>query len=103
MESLDQFKVNKPTHHCSLCGKEITRYSMVSIRLTDPTKTYRNTGRPMLNSYKFILCPDHFGDFKAMMGKFIKDNAKKKEEVSEYDDKVAKVHADFDEIDQLLD
>lgn len=103
MDSLDQFKVNNHKHHCSLCGKEIIKYSRVSIRATDPTRTYKNTGRPMHNSYKFILCAEHFAEFKGAMGKFIKDNAKKSDIASETDEVTAKIHADIDEIDALLD
>jgi|GEM_PF-3346035 len=103
MESLDQFQSNNFKHHCSLCGKELTRYSKVSIKATDPNKNYRDTDRPFTNSYRFILCPKHFDEFKATMSKFIKENAKKPVEEKKVDEVTAKIHADFDEIDKLLD
>jgi len=103
MDSLDKFQTKSFKHHCSLCGKELTRYSRVSIRATDPDHNYRNTYKPMINSYKFILCQEHFLEFKATMSKFIKENAKKPEVVSKEDETYTKIHADIDEIDKLLD
>jgi hypothetical protein len=103
MESLDQFKTNNFKHHCSLCGKELTRYSRVSILATDPNRQDKYTRKPMMNSYKFILCPNHFDDFKAAMAKFITDNAKKTQTATRASEVTARVHADIDDIEKLLD
>jgi len=106
MDSLDQFQTNNFKHHCSLCGKELTKYSRVSILATDPNNQDKYTHKPKMNSYRFILCPNHFDDFKATMGKFIKDNVKKQSVVSKdssNNSDRARIHGDIDDIDSLLD
>jgi len=98
MDSLNQFKINNYMHHCSLCGKNLSRYSKVSIIATDPSVTVNGNVSPVTNSYRFILCPEHFKEFKKTMGEFIKNNAKS----SKPKELRTKTYGDFDDIDDLL-
>lgn len=99
MNTLDKFDSAYKKHNCSLCGKEITHYAKVSIRATSPSS---DIGRITYNSYRFILCDKHFDEFRAVLGKFIQDNAKK---VAKPSSSVARVHTDTedDELDKKID
>jgi len=103
MELLNKTQASSFRHHCSLCGKELIKYSRVSVIATNPTQRNKYTRKPVVNSYQFILCPNHFEDFKEMMAKFIRDNAKSKNVKVESVKSEVKVHGDIDDIDSLLD
>ena len=96
MNPLDKFNSNNKKHNCSLCGRKITRHAKVSIRATSPSNV---PGKIQFNSYRFILCDEHFNQFKEVMGKFIQDNAKKVTKSSS-SNVSAKVHTDTDGIDE---
>lgn len=67
---LDRFKVESPKKKCYICDKEIEQYFAVSIRSTDPIHTYKNTNKPYVTVYKFILCEKHYMLFKNMLEEF---------------------------------
>jgi len=75
MKGLERFESINHKMRCSLCGKEIQRYSKVNIRATDPLSRYKGSARPMVHTYRFDLCPEHFDKFKETLDKFIEDSA----------------------------
>lgn len=104
--ALERFRVESPAKKCSICDKTIEQYFAVSIKSTDPIHTYKNSGKPYVTVYKFLLCEDHYLLFKGMLEKFSKESNVifgKEEEI-----KIGRVEDQFEkkdinkEIDDIL-
>jgi len=67
-----KYKYNKKIP-CSICGKEDYTQSSVKIHLTDTSRHYQGSGRPMVGHYSMKLCKKHYKRFEKGLEKIIKD------------------------------
>lgn len=75
MKGLEKFESTNHKMKCSICGKTIQRYSKINIRATDPIARYNGSSRPIIHTYRFDLCEDHFNKFKKVLNDFIESNS----------------------------
>ena len=55
---------------CSRCGKPVKQFSKINLRVTDPWRHYKGSGRNMIHTYGAKLCKKCHGDFINELYKF---------------------------------